>query len=139
MIEFIAEVEYFAQVSELKEAMHRIKDIATRTQSLVQRWIASTKSLGMLSVTRLRECLIEVLHTTGKAIYSAISKEDQNVVDDIRKSFEAFKERFDRGLMVQTAQASERLVKAVHELQTDITPLSMHTHLRVKPYLIYTV
>ena len=51
MIQFVATVEQFAQLAELKDALLGIRDVIDKTKILIDRWTAKTHGLGVYDHT----------------------------------------------------------------------------------------
>lgn len=47
MIQFVATVEQFAQLAELKDALLGIREVIDNTKTLIDRWTAKTHGLGV--------------------------------------------------------------------------------------------
>ena len=112
-IQYLADVEQFARLAKLVEAIGDVKILVKKTEEFVVDY-CSRNELGALVTLSLP--FMEYNVHAVKTLQSVVSSANSNELADLKSSFERFKQKFDRGIAIQSAITSEQSVTILKSL-----------------------
>jgi hypothetical protein len=113
MLQYVADVEQFAKLPKLMEAIEQVAELVKDTKGFVVKY-CSQSELGMsiISSFHLRKHNIHA----GRTLRSAVSSATSSELADLNSRFEHFKQQFDRGVVIQSAMTSEQSAMILESL-----------------------
>jgi len=121
-IQYVADVEQFAKLAKLVEAIEEVKILVKKTEEFVV-YYCSRNELGALVTLSLPSMEYNV-HAV-KTLRSVVSTVDSDELADLKSSFERFKQKFDRGIVIQSAMTSEQsatILKSLVDVMGTVYP-----------------
>jgi hypothetical protein len=105
MLQYVADVEQFAKLPKLVEAIREVAQLVKDTKDFVVKY-CSQSELGMLVLPSLPSPKDNMY--TGRTLRSAVSSASSSEITGLNSRFERFKQQFDRGVAIQSAVTSEQ-------------------------------
>jgi hypothetical protein len=123
MLQYVADVEQFARLAKLEEAIEEVKVLVTKTESFITKYCARGElGVSVISPLANMEYNVHAVNTLQSVISSAASEE----LADLKSSFERFKQKFDRGIAIQSAMTSEQC-SAILKSMMDVIGMNYST------------
>jgi hypothetical protein len=117
-LQYLADVEQFARLAKLVEAIEEVKVLVKKTEEFVVKY-CSRGELGALVTSSLP--FMEYNVHAVKTLQSVVSSADSGELADLKSSFERFKQKFDRGIAIQSAMTSEQSAAILNSLMDVIS------------------
>jgi hypothetical protein len=113
MLQYVADVEQFAKLPKLVEAIGEVAQLVNDTKDFVVKY-CSQGELGMLIIPSFPSPKHNTY--TGKTLRSVVSAATSSELADLNSRFERFKQQFDRGVAIQSAVTSEQSATILESL-----------------------
>jgi hypothetical protein len=105
MLQYVADVEQFAKLPKLVEAIGEVAQLVKDTKDFVVKY-CSQSELGMIIIPSFPSPKHNIC--IGRTLRSAVSSATSSELEDLNSHFERFKQQFDRGVAIQSAMTSEQ-------------------------------
>ena len=113
MLQYVADVEQFAKLPKLVEAIREVAQLVKDTNDFVVKY-CSQSELGMLVLPSFPSPKDNMY--TGRTLRSAVSSASSSELTGLNSRFEHFKQQFDRGVAIQSAVTSEQSATIIKSL-----------------------
>jgi hypothetical protein len=105
MLQYVADVEQFAKLPKLVEAIGEVAQLVEDTQDFVVKY-CSQSELGTMIIPSFLSLKFKIY--IGRTLRSAVSSATSSDLAGLNSRFEHFKQQFDRGVAIQSAVTSEQ-------------------------------
>jgi hypothetical protein len=113
MLQYVADVEQFAKLPKLVEAIGEVSQLVNDTKEFVVKY-CSQGELCMSIIPSFPSPKHNIY--TGRTLRSAVLSATSSELADLNSRFESFKQRFDRGVAIQSALTSEQSTTILESL-----------------------